>query len=98
MTFPPSPVPIPGTQAEPGLSPNSASDVNTSVGQLLRGFTAIKESTHRQQGWLLAIDLKVDPYNMTPDDETLIKSAIGGLDASLEAVDMTFINRLTGLW
>jgi hypothetical protein len=35
---------------------------------------------------------------MPEDQETLIKSAVNGLDADLDSVDMTFINRLVGLW
>jgi hypothetical protein len=98
MTFPPSSSGSPYSQTEPGLSPSTSGEVNVQTGQLLRNFTAVKEAVHRQQGWLVATDLKVAPYNMSADDETLIKSALSGLDTSLAAVDMTFINRLTGLW
>lgn len=98
MTSPPPIILAPGTQLEPGLSPNNASEVNISVGQLCRQFTQVKEAVHRQQGWLVATDLKAEPYLMSADDETLLKSAVSTLDTALEAVDMTFINRLTGLW
>jgi len=96
MTVPPY-VPA-GTQTEPGLSPNSASDVNVQVGSLMRQFTAVKEAVDRQHNWLETADLKLAPYNMEADDETLIKSAVADLDAALDAVNMTFINRLTGLY
>ena len=81
-----------------GLSPQSATEVNLQVGTVLRSFTDIKESVNHLQDWLAAADLKAEPYLMTPEDETLIKSAVSGLDASLDAVDMTFITRLTGMW
>lgn len=35
---------------------------------------------------------------MSAEDETLIKSAVGDLDTALDAIDMTFINQLVGLW
>lgn len=81
-----------------GASPRNADEVNAQVGILLRQFVTTMEGVGHFQSWLLAEDLKVDPYNMTAADETLIKSAVGGLDASLDTVDMTFINRLTGLF
>lgn len=97
MTMPYVPPP-PGSQTTPGLTPTTASDINVQVGTLLRSFTEIKARVEHFQGWLVATDLKAQPYLMTPEEETLTKSAIGGLDASLQAVDMTFISRLTGLW
>lgn len=91
MTVPPPPVRV-------GLSPVSSDEVNMNVGLILRQFTDNKESIGHQREWLAAIDLKAEPYNMTADHETLIKSAIADLDTALDQVDMTFINRLTGLW
>jgi hypothetical protein len=82
----------------PGLTPSSASEVNYNVGHHLRTFISIQEMIKHDSDGLAPLDLKADPYNMTPEDETLIKSAINGLNASLQTVDMTFINRLTGLW
>ena len=35
---------------------------------------------------------------MTEEDETLIKSAVNGLNTDLQAIDMTFISRLVGMW
>jgi len=81
-----------------GMNPQTSDEVNMQVGNLLRQFTGIKESVGHYQAWLNGADLKADPYNMDPDLETLIKSAVIGLDTSLDAVDMTFINRLVGLW
>lgn len=92
------PMPPPGGQTTPGLTPTNASDVNTNVGALLRQFSEVKARVGHFQDWLATVDLKAQPYLMTDADETLTKSAIGSLDASLDAVDMTFINRLTGLW
>jgi len=80
-----------------GLAPQSANEVNMNVGQVLRQFTDVRGLVHQHWLWLQAEDLKVAPYNMTADDETLIKSALGPLDTSLQAVDMTFISRLIGL-
>lgn len=91
-------MPPPGGQTTVGLTPTSASDVNMNVGALLRQFSEVKARVGHFQDWLVTIDLKGEPYMMSADDETLTKSAIGGLDAALDAVDMTFINRLTGLW
>ena len=81
-----------------GLSPQSGNEVNATIGTHMRQFTDVKESTAHDYEWLLGQDLTAAPYNMTPDDETLIKSAVGGLHTALDGVDMTFINRLTGLF
>jgi hypothetical protein len=94
MTIPP---PIYG-KTTPGLAPGSSYDVNYAIGTHLRSFIDIKEMITHDYDGLAGIDLKAEPYNMSPDDETLIKSAINGLHTALEAVDMTFINRLVGLW
>lgn len=80
-----------------GLSPQSANDVNMSVGLLLRQYADLRGLIHQQWSWLAAEDLKVPPYDMDPTDETLIKSALGPLDEAQQAVDMTFISRLIGL-
>jgi hypothetical protein len=41
--------------------------------------------------------LKLAPYYFTPDQETQIKTAYSQLDADLDALDMTFVNRLIGM-
>lgn len=82
----------------PGLSPKTADEVNLQVGSILRQFVDVQESIGHFQDWLLSADLKIAPYLMTAEDETLIKSAIGSLDTTLDTVDMTFIDRLTGMW
>lgn len=94
MTTPP---PIYG-KTTPGLAPGNAYDVNYAVGSHLRNFVDIKEVISHDYDSLAPLDLKAEPYNMSPEDETLIKSAINGLHTALEAIDMTFINRLTGMW
>lgn len=80
-----------------GLSPQTSEELNSSVGVLLRTFSQTRSYVHQQHNWLLAQDLKIPPYNMTSDDETLIKSAISQLDSDLQPIDMTFISRLIGL-
>lgn len=81
-----------------GLSPRNQDEVNNQVGYILRQWTDNKESIGHFHQWLLSADLKVEPYNFTPEDETLIKSALADLDTTLDGVDTTFIDRLTGLW
>lgn len=83
---------------EPGLNPNTASEVNYTIGTHLRQFVSLRETIMHDHDGLEPLDLKAEPYNMAPEDETLIKTAINGLHDALQAVDMTFINRLTGLW
>jgi hypothetical protein len=53
---------------------------------------------HHLAANLAGIDLKEEPYLMTPEDETLIKSAVNDLDSNLQAVNMTFIQQLVGMW
>jgi hypothetical protein len=81
-----------------GLAPRTATEVNSQIGTHLRNFVNVKNTVGQDHDWLLASDLKAEPYLFTPDQETLIKSAVSGLDAALDGVDMTFINRLTGLF
>lgn len=95
MSMPP---PNYGTKTTPGLAPGNAYDVNYAIGTHLRQYVDIMESIGHDHDSLAPLDLKAEPYNMSADDETLIKSAINGLHDALQAVDMTFINRLTGLW
>ena len=80
-----------------GLAPQDATMLNNSIGNLLKNFSQIRGYVHQQAAWLQAEDLKLPPYNMTTDDETLIKSAMLPLDTTLQGVDMTFISRLIGL-
>ena len=81
-----------------GLTPATAYDVNNNVGVILRRFVDDKESVNHLAANLAPLDLKAEPYLMTEEDETLIKSAVNALDTALDSVDMTFINRLVGMW
>jgi len=93
MTIPPTPPPL-----TVGAEPQTAGEVNALVGQHLRSFVTIKNTINQDRDFLQATDLKVAPYYFTADQETLIKTAILQLDTSLDAVDMTFIVRLVGLY
>jgi len=81
-----------------GLAPNNAAEVNALIGNHLRTFTNIKGTVNQDREWLGTADLKAAPYYFAEEQETLIKSAIADLDTALDAIDMTFINRLTGLY
>jgi hypothetical protein len=89
---------IPGYTPRFGLNPQNADEVNSNVGMILRQFTDIKESIAHYAEWLGAVDLKAAPYHIPEEQESVIKSAVVGLDTSLDAVDMTFIRQLTGVW
>ena len=91
----PEPPPPPATV---GLSPAAANEVNNLVGVHLRQFVDVKSLINGDHAWLLPTDLKAAPYYFTTEQETLIKSAINDLDTALDAVDMTFISRLIGLY
>lgn len=95
MTIPEPPPPQP--PATVGTQPRSADDVNNLVGLHLRTFCAAKVTIGQDQEWLAVTDLQAAPYYFTPEQEALIKSAIADLDASLDAVNMTFISRLVGM-
>ena len=81
-----------------GLNPNSAQELNTSVGQVLRQFVMAKDAVNRSQGSVAPLTLTDPPYNMTPEDDALIKTALNDLDEVLDGVDMTWINRLIGIY
>jgi len=80
-----------------GLAPIDANSLNNDIGNVLKSFSQVRTFVHQHAAWLQAEDLTLPPYNMTTDDQTLIKSAVIPLDTSLQAVDMTFISRLIGL-
>ena len=81
-----------------GLAPTTAEQVNNLIGSSLRAFAVMKGEISLNQDWLLTVDLTQDPFNMSSDDNTLIKSAMGALDGELDSIDMTFVNRLIGLF
>lgn len=81
-----------------GLTPETADAVNERVGNILRQFVDIKESVGHLQANLAPLVLTDPPYSMSAGDDTLIKSAVNGLDTALDGVDMTFISRLVGMW
>lgn len=81
-----------------GLTPMTAAEVNNNTGVILRRFVDDRESVMHLQASLAPLDLKVPPYDMSPEDETLIKSAVNQLNTDLQAVDMVFISRLVGMW
>jgi hypothetical protein len=80
-----------------GAQPTNAYDVNLRVGNCLREFVRIKQIVNQNHDWMAGCDLKVAPYFFTATQETDIKSALGSLDAGLDGIDMTFVNRLIGL-
>jgi len=92
MQYPPSP---PSTI---GTNPKNADEVNSLVGTHLKGFLASRATIEQDQNFMLATDLKAAPYYFTDDQETEIKSAIGALNTSLQAVDLTFISRIVGMF
>ena len=47
---------------------------------------------------LVGLHLKAAPYYFTAAQETDLKTAVSQLDAALDAVDMTFINRIVGMF
>jgi hypothetical protein len=88
----------PPPPATVGMAPTNSMEVNNLIGTHLRSFVSIKNTVGQDREWLAAADLKIEPYFFSAEQETLIKSAVADLDAALDAVDMTFINRLIGLY
>lgn len=95
--IPPGP-PMAGAPARIGMNPTTSDEINWQVGTMLREFVTLKEKVNHYQSWLAGVVLTDPPYEMNADLETLLKSAVNGLDTSLDGVDMTFINRLVGIW
>ena len=93
MTLPVEPSP----PATVGTQPRNADEVNALVGTHLRGFISSKHTINQDHDFFASVDLKAAPYYFTVDQETLIKSAIADLDTALDAIDMTFINRIVGM-
>jgi hypothetical protein len=92
---------IPDPTAPPatiGSQPKNASQVNDTVGLHLRQFLAAKAAINQDQDYFAATDLKLAPYYFTDAQETDLKTAISQLDAALDGVDLTFINRIVGMF
>ena len=81
-----------------GLTPKSADEVNTFVGSHLRNLITIIETINHDADSLAPLDLTKDPYLMSPGDAANVQTAIAGANTYLQAMDMTFINRLVGLF
>lgn len=94
MTIPTEPQP----PAVVGTQPRNADEINGLIGTHLRGFVQSKSTINQDHEFFTSTDLKAAPYYFTEEQETLIKSAIADLDTALDAVDMTFISRIIGMW
>jgi hypothetical protein len=81
-----------------GTTPKTADEINNLVGVHLRQFVDIQEIIFHDFSSLSGLSLTAPPFEMSASDETDIKTAINGLNTALQAVDMTFIDRLTGLF
>ena len=92
MQYPPSP------PAKVGTNPRNADEVNALVGTHLKAFLACRGTIEQDENFMLATDLTAAPYYFTDDQQTEIKSAIGALNTSLQAVDLTFISRIVGMF
>jgi hypothetical protein len=88
----------PSSTPRNGMNPTTGDEVNYSVGMLLREFVVLKEKVGHYQAWLAGVVLTEPPYNIDPTLEATLKTAVTGLDTSLDGVDMTFISRLVGIW
>jgi len=99
VSQPPEPEPTPPPPpAIVGTQPRNADEVNGLVGAHLRGFVASRGTVHQDELFFSVTDLKAAPYYFTDQQEALLKSAISSLDTALQAVDMTFISRIVGMW
>ena len=93
MTLPPEPT-APETV---GTAPRNAAEVNGLVGLHLKDFLRAKTVINQDREWFLPTDLTAAPYFYSSDQAALIQSAYADLDTALDAIDMTFINRLVGM-
>lgn len=94
MAQPPPPSP-PSTI---GTNPKTADEVNGLVGTHLKGFLSSRATISQDQNFMLATDLTAAPYYFSDDQSTQIKTAILQLNDALEAIDLTFISRIVGMW
>lgn len=98
MTYPPLPTPPGEAPTTIGSNPKNADEINYLVGTHLRAFLATRVTIGQDENFMTATDLKVAPYNFTADQETQIKTAISDLNTSLQAIDLTFISRIVGMF
>ena len=93
MTIPQEPQP----PATIGTQPQTAAEVNALVGTHLRDFLRHKAIINQDASFMSGVDLKAAPYFFSETQEGDLKSSITGLDAELDGVDLTFINRVVGM-
>lgn len=94
MSIPTDPAP----PATIGTNPKSADEVNGLVGTHLKGFLASRGTIEQDQNFFAATDLKAAPYFFSDTQETDLKTAISELNTALQAVDLTFISRIVGMF
>ena len=93
MTIPVEPQP----PATIGTQPQTAAEVNALVGTHLRDFLRHKAIINQDASFMSGADLKAAPYYFTDTQETDLKSSVLALDTELDAIDLTFINRVVGM-
>lgn len=79
-----------------GTLPANNNDINLAVGGLCRQFLLFKDSVAACQAMLASLTLQTPPYTFDSTSEANIKSAISGLNTALQAIDVTFVNRVAG--
>jgi len=89
--------PEPQPPATIGTQPQTAAEVNGLIGMHLREFMKIRATVNQDQNFLAGADLKAKPYYFTPEQEAMLKSAVAGLDTSLDGIDLTFISQIVGM-
>lgn len=80
------------------FSPGSVSDVQNSLIPALRSFILIKDQIARAKNWLDHEDLTQAPISMDPDYQAQLSAAIGDLNTALQAVDLSRVVKVTGLF
>lgn len=95
MSFPPPADPQP--PATIGAAPQSASQVNADVGQLMRDYLVLRSRVTQAQEWLAVTDLKAAPYFFLDTQEATTKSGVGDLDTGFDAIPLAFISQLAGM-
>ena len=81
-----------------GAVPENAGQVNAATGGLLRRCISLRDEVKRYNDFMLATNLQSAPYSMNAQDEANIKSAVDDWNDALQAINLTFTNRLTGLF
>lgn len=79
-------------------TPLTVGDVQNAVIPVLRNCILLKDQIKRAKDWLDHEDMTQPPVSMSPDYQAEINAAVSDLNTALQAVDLSRVVKVTGLF